>query len=56
LRLKKGTEVTLYVIEGGGHTWPGKSSGYSPIGKVSMDIDATEFIWEFFQMHPKAYD
>jgi len=54
--LKKGTGVTLSVIEGGDHTWPGKSSVYSPIGKVSMDIDAMESISEFFQMHPKAHD
>lgn len=48
-----GTDVILYVIEGGGHTWP---SGYqylpeSIIGKTSKDIDANETIWNFFKGH-----
>jgi polyhydroxybutyrate depolymerase len=48
---KDGTEVILYVVEGGGHTWP---SGYqylseTIIGKTSKDIDASELIWEFFK-------
>lgn len=50
---KDGTEVILYAIEGGGHTWP---SGYQYlneriIGKTSKDINANEVIWKFFQMH-----
>ncbi len=51
----KGTEVILYVIEGGGHTWSGGSQ-YLPeriIGKTSRDFDATEVIWEFFKNHTK---
>lgn len=49
-----GTEVVLYTVEGGGHTWPGGVQ-YLPkrlIGKTSHDIDATEVIWEFFARHP----
>lgn len=52
---KEGTEVILYAIEGGGHTWPG---GYQYlneriIGKTSRDIDANEVIWNFFKKHIK---
>ena len=45
-----GTEVVVYTIEGGGHTWPGGSQ-YLPkmfVGKVSHQIDGTEVIWDFF--------
>jgi len=52
---KEGTEVILYAIEGGGHTWP---SGYQYlpkifIGKTSRDIDANEVIWNFFKKHSR---
>lgn len=43
--------VTLYVVEGGGHAWPGGEQ-YLPdwvIGKTARDIDATEAIWRFFE-------
>lgn len=48
-----GTEVILYSVEGGGHTWPGGFQ-YLPvwiIGKTSRDIDANEIIWSFFNNH-----
>jgi polyhydroxybutyrate depolymerase len=51
----EGTEVTLYVIDGGGHTWPGGFQ-YLPawiIGKTSRDIDANEVIWSFFKKHSR---
>ena len=51
-----GTEVVLYRIEGGGHTWPGGLQ-YLParlIGPVCRDFDATAVIWDFFKAHPKA--
>lgn len=47
------TEVILYAIEGGGHTWP-RGWQYLPegiIGKTSRDIDANEVIWNFFNKH-----
>ncbi len=50
-----GNEVVLYMITGGGHTWPGGLQ-YLPalvIGRTSRDIDATQLIWEFFAGHPK---
>jgi len=52
---KEGTEVVLYAIEGGGHTWPGGQQ-YLPawiIGKTSRDIDANEVIWNFFKRHAR---
>lgn len=50
-----GTEVILYAIEGGGHTWPGGYQ-YLPeriIGKTSKDINANEVIWNFFKKHAR---
>lgn len=50
-----GTEVALYKIKRGGHTWP---SGYQYlpkiiIGRTCRDINANAVIWEFFSTHPK---
>ncbi len=45
------TEVILYAIEGGGHTWPGGYQ-YLPeilVGKTSKDMDANMVIWAFFK-------
>ncbi len=50
-----GTEVVLYAINGGGHTWPGGIQ-YEPvwiIGKTCRDIDANEVIWTFFKKHSR---
>jgi polyhydroxybutyrate depolymerase len=50
-----GTEVILYVVDGGGHTWPGGLQ-YLPkslIGKTCRDIDANEIIWSFFKEHSR---
>ncbi len=50
-----GTEVVLYAIDGGGHTWPGGFQ-YLPafiIGKTCRDIDANEVIWSFFKKHSR---
>lgn len=49
----EGSEVVLYAVEGGGHTWPGGRQ-YLPswiIGKTCRDFDATSVIWEFFKRH-----
>ena len=45
----------LYVVEGGGHSWPGSEfdAGIADIvGPTTNSIDATELIWEFFRKHP----
>jgi polyhydroxybutyrate depolymerase len=49
-----GADVVLYVVAGGGHTWPG---GYqygtpSQFGVTSQDFSANEVAWEFFATHP----
>jgi polyhydroxybutyrate depolymerase len=50
-----GAEVVLYVIEGGGHTWPGVDETQFPQHSkaVTHDINAAALIWDFFQNHPK---
>jgi|688.fasta_scaffold417762_1 polyhydroxybutyrate depolymerase len=47
------SEVVLYSIQGGGHTWPGAFySGPSDLlGKTCNDVDATELITDFFLRH-----
>lgn len=50
---RQGSEVILYTIGGGGHTWSGGNQ-YLPkamIGRLSHDMDATKIIWEFFSKH-----
>jgi polyhydroxybutyrate depolymerase len=50
-----GSEVVSYVIENGGHTWPGGWQ-YLPVflvGKTSRNLDASEIIWAFFQRHSR---
>ena len=51
----EGTEVILYAVDGGGHTWPGGVQ-YLPawiIGKTCRDFDASEVIWSFFKNHSR---
>jgi polyhydroxybutyrate depolymerase len=51
----EGTEVILYAVDGGGHTWPGGFQ-YLPagiIGKTCRDFDANEVIWSFFKNHTR---
>jgi polyhydroxybutyrate depolymerase len=50
---RDGTEVILYIVEHGGHTWPGGLQ-YLPavlIGKTCRDFDASDVIWAFFKKH-----
>ena len=47
-----GAEVILYVVEGGGHTWPGRERPVKFLGKSTRDISANDLIWDFFQKHP----
>lgn len=42
--------VVLYVIEGGGHSWPGgKAPPEWRVGRTSHGIDATRVMWDFFR-------
>ncbi|MCA9541127.1 MAG: hypothetical protein KC620_19640 [Myxococcales bacterium] len=49
----EGSEVVLYKVEGGGHSWPGGNQ-YLPqamIGKVSQDFRAVDALFDFFARH-----
>ena len=50
---KAGSEVLLYKVDGGGHTWP-KGGIYLPrvVGLTSRDVDFEPLVWEFFKRHP----
>ena len=52
---KQDTEVVVYTIRGGGHTWPGGPQYFPAIlvGKTNHDINATEVIWDFFSHHAR---
>lgn len=56
INCKDGSEVVLYAIEGGGHTWPGglQYAVERAVGKTNRDIDASEVIWSFFKRHARA--
>lgn len=51
---KDGSEVILWTLNDGGHTWPGGESTLPVFmaGKINRDISASRLIWEFFQKHP----
>ena len=49
---KDGAEVILFVIEGGGHTWPGRDPTRRFLGATTRNISANDLIWEFFERHP----
>jgi len=55
-----GVDVELYVVHGGGHTWPGASmhppneilaSAVRDFGKTSP-VSANQLMWRFFATHP----
>jgi len=48
-----GADVTLWTVQGGGHTWPKPTSPPAPAGTMA-GISATDLIWAFFQAHPRA--
>lgn len=43
-------DVSLLVVEGGGHGWPG-TTDQERTGASTASIDATDLIWEFFTRH-----
>ncbi len=51
---KRDKDVVLYVIRGGGHTWPGRQPAVRFIGKSTEQIKANDLIWEFFEQHPMS--
>lgn len=47
-------EVSLLLVRGGGHTWPGYAFDPSiRLGQTSLDFSAAEAAWEFFARHPR---
>ena len=48
-----GAIVQLYVVDGGGHTWPGAINNPS-LGYTTHEISATDLMWSFFVAHPMA--
>jgi len=55
-RCRAGTEVALYTIEGGGHTWPGEDFQWFRLrrpGNISRDIEASQVILDFLLKHPR---
>jgi len=50
---RDGSEVSLVVIEGGGHTWPGMKPNLKILGKSTLGISANDMMWDFFARHPK---
>jgi len=52
---KNGAEIVLYVIEGGGHNWPGGANRGAVgeyLGTATQDISANDIMWAFFERHP----
>ncbi len=53
---KGSTEVMLWSLKGGGHTWPGGDKTFLEsvvgLGPVNRDISASEEMWKFFKRHP----
>lgn len=46
-------EVVLYVIEGGGHVWPGFTQAPSPSERPTKNLNANETMWMHFQRHQR---
>jgi polyhydroxybutyrate depolymerase len=48
-----GSAVVFYIVEGGGHTWPGgpNYTNGPVVQRSTHDIDATTVLWRFFQAH-----
>jgi polyhydroxybutyrate depolymerase len=44
--------VEYYIIDGGGHTWPGSAIAVPGLGLTTTQVKATDLIWAFFQAHP----
>lgn len=46
----KNATVQQYVVEGGGHTWPGGNAAAFPgAGITTQEISANDLMWDFFE-------
>jgi polyhydroxybutyrate depolymerase len=48
---RDGAEVVLVVIEGGGHTWPGRQPATKVLGRATRNVSANDLMWDFFERH-----
>jgi polyhydroxybutyrate depolymerase len=46
---KEKAPVILYVVEGGGHTWPGVDRHARFLGENTHNIIANDLLWDFFK-------
>ena len=51
---KAGAEVRFYMIQGGGHTWPGAKFDVPVLGLTTKEISASDTLWAFFVSHPRS--
>jgi polyhydroxybutyrate depolymerase len=53
-----GDDVLFYLINGGGHNWPGVTGilDEDSFGPTNLDINASDAIWDFFSTHALARD
>jgi polyhydroxybutyrate depolymerase len=49
---KDRAEVVLVIIEGMGHTWPGREPLVKFLGKATRNVSANEMMWVFFKKYP----
>lgn len=47
----QGATAQLYIVDGGGHTWPG-AIDIPPLGYTTHQISATDLTWSFFSTFP----
>jgi polyhydroxybutyrate depolymerase len=50
---RDGAEVVLVLVEGGGHTWPGRRSPTKILGRSTLNVSANDLMWQFFQRHER---
>ncbi|WP_293372533.1 PHB depolymerase family esterase [Nevskia sp.] len=48
-----GARVDHYIIDNGGHTWPGALSVSVALGLTTQDVDATRAMWQFFRAYAR---
>jgi polyhydroxybutyrate depolymerase len=49
---REDSEIVLIVIDGGGHTWPGRQPRLNFLGKSTKNISSNDVMWQFFEKHP----
>lgn len=49
-----GLAVELLLVKDNGHAWPGGQPGSRRGDKPSSSLNATDMIWEFFEVHGKS--